>query len=165
VQGDPVHDEVLRGHDQKYPLHLDHASLALFVMRVDPSVRRLVMSFKAGDILLDQEGKVTKVLVVDAHTIHARFYDGTYADADAVKTAFEKKTIDWTIGHAPMSPDVFDPKTHSVVMNQPVTDSELEGYRYYMQDVGSEIAAREAEPKKKEEGFFARFWRKFGGSA
>ncbi len=113
----------------------------------------------AGDLLLDREGKVTKVLVVDddAGAIHVRFYEGEFASAAAVLEAIGAKKLDWSIGHAPMAAEAFDAETYTMITNAPVTDDELEGYRYYLEAMGP--------PKPREdEGFFAKFWKMFGGS-
>jgi hypothetical protein len=118
------------------------------------------MGVKAGDILLDREGKVTKVLVVDADAgaIHVRFYEGDFANAEAVLAAIRVKPLEWSIGHAPMSSEAFDAETYTTVTNAPVTEDELEGYRYYLEAMGSSAAP------PKEEGFMTKFWRMFGGS-
>ena len=114
--------------------------------------------FKAGDVLLDREGKVTKVLVVDdaAGAIHVRFYDGEFPNADAVLAAIGAQKLEWSIGHAPMSSEAFTAETYTTVTNVPVTDDELEGYRYYLE------ATTEKPPP--EEGFMTKFWKMFGGS-
>jgi hypothetical protein len=118
--------------------------------------------FNAGDVLLDREGKVTKVLVVDddAGAVHVRFYEGEFADAAAVLAAIRAKKLEWSIGHAPMSAEAFEPELHTLVTNAPVTEDELEGYRYYVEATGA--GAAPARPEA--EGFFTKFWKMFGGS-
>ena len=103
--------------------------------------------FRAGDVPLDREGKVTKVLVVD---------DGEFPNADAVLAAIGAQKLEWSIGHAPMSSEAFAAETYTTVTNVPVTDDELEGYRYYLE------ATTDKPPP--EQGFMTKFWKMFGGS-
>jgi hypothetical protein len=122
----------------------------------------MTTKLRAGDILLDRQGAVTKILVVDEEVgaLHVRLYEGEYPDADAVRAALRAKTLTWSIGHARMALDGLDEAAQTTVTNEPVTDDELEGYRYYLEAMGD--VAR--TPKPKEEGLLARFWRTFGGS-
>ena len=122
----------------------------------------MTTKLRAGDLLLDEKGAVTKVLVVDeaGGAVHVRFYEGAYASADAVLAALRAQTLAWSIGHAPMALEALEEEKLATVTNEPVTDDELEGYRYYLEAMGGGAPAA----KPKEEGFLARFWRTFGGS-
>ena len=96
--------------------------------------------FQAGDVLLNGEGEVTKILVVDdaRQIIHVRLYDGTYADDEAVRKALAANTLQWFLGHAPVAPEGVLEGEPRLVAHAPVTEEELEGYRYYMEAMGGD---------------------------
>ena len=118
----------------------------------------MTTTLRAGDIVRDADGKVSKVLVVDdaAGTIHVRFYEGAFADNAAVAAALAAGPLGWTIGHAPMSLEGFD-KGLELVTNIPASEEELEGYRYYVEAMG-------AAPAKPKEGLLTKLARLLGGS-
>ena len=120
--------------------------------------------FRAGDIVLDNERHALKVLVIDEANgiVHVRFYDGDFADAEAVLAARNANGLAWTIGHVPLEIAALDPATCVTVAHEEVRDDELEGYRFYVEGMK---ASAEAAKKAKSEGFFHRFWKAFGGNA
>jgi len=121
-------------------------------------------SFRAGDIVLDNERQALKVLVIDEANgiVHVRLYDGDFADAEAVLAARNANGLTWTIGHVPLELGALDPATCVTVAHEEVHDDELEGYRFYVERFQD---SAEAATRTSSEGVFHRIRKAFGEKA
>jgi hypothetical protein len=91
-------------------------------------------TIKVGGIYAtpDKDGswKVARVLALDEHAVHLRFYTDRFAeqpkDVDLAK-------LKWFIGHAPLAREGFEKEKRVLIKVVPVGEDELEGYRYYLE--------------------------------
>lgn len=91
------------------------------------------VELKAGGIYAtkNENGKytLTKILALDDVAVHARFYKEEF---DEVPTSISSNDLTFLIGHAPMAREGFLAEHPDLVTIEPVSDSELEGYRLYL---------------------------------
>lgn len=91
------------------------------------------MELKAGGIYAakNENGKytLTKLLALDDVAVHVRFYNEEF---DEVPTRISSNDLTFFIGHAPMAREGFLTEHPDLVAVEPVSDSELEGYRMYL---------------------------------
>jgi len=90
-----------------------------------------------GDIFIipneNREYEILKVIAVDDEGIHLRFYEDIFTDKP---TSVCTETLEWFLGHIPMSWDVWDDMEKEQIQNDPVSKEELEGYLYWKDEVG-----------------------------
>ena len=82
----------------------------------------------------NDEGKytLTKILALDDVAVHARLYNEEF---DELPTSVTSNDLTFLIGHAPMAREGFLAEHRDLVTVEPVTDSELEGYRLYVESM------------------------------
>ncbi len=87
---------------------------------------------KAGGIYSCKSGdgdfSVVKVLVVENGAVHARLHKNRFKERP---TAIDPKQLEVVIGHVPLSEAGFRNWEPVLLMEQPVTDEELDGYRLW----------------------------------
>ena len=92
------------------------------------------MQLTAGGIYAsqDDDGKYTlsKILALDDLTVHARFYKERF---DSLPAEISSKDLSFLIGHAPVAREGFLLEHRELVVVEPVSDAELEGYRMYLE--------------------------------
>jgi hypothetical protein len=77
---------------------------------------------------------ISKVLVVDEWSVHLRSYAESF---EAVPTAIDTGKLTVLIGHAPLARDGFLKDQPKLITVETVVESELEGYRYYLEATGA----------------------------
>lgn len=89
---------------------------------------------RAGAVIAkqDEEGKytITKILVLDDSAVHVRFYNETFTE---VPSKLSTKDLTYMIGHAPLSRAGFEKEERHLITVEDVSESELEGYRIYLE--------------------------------
>jgi hypothetical protein len=80
----------------------------------------------------NDEGKytLTKILVLDDLAVHARFYNEEFDD---LPTTVSSDDLTFLIGHAPLAREGFLSEHRDLVTVEDVSESELEGYRLYLE--------------------------------
>ena len=73
---------------------------------------------------------ISKVLAADDFAVHLRMYSDTFA---AVPTAIDTSKLKIAIGHAPLAVEGFASDSPSLIVVEKVAESELEGYRIYLE--------------------------------
>lgn len=85
---------------------------------------------------------VIKILAIEQHVVHIRKYKNRFAErpSEVDTRQLSLGTIHdpdgFGVGHLPMSAAGFSSWTPSRICRQEVTDEELEGYRYWLEDQG-----------------------------
>lgn len=74
--------------------------------------------------------RITKVLVADEAAVHLRFYKESFK---SVPTAIDTAKLHVSIGHAPLAREGFLKDEPKLISVEKVAESELEGYRYYLE--------------------------------
>lgn len=77
--------------------------------------------------------RLAKVLKVDGGGVHLRFYVDRFP---SVPDEIDLGNLTTAIGHLPVSADQFNDWETVLVLQVPVSDEELEGYRYWLEDGG-----------------------------
>jgi len=110
-----------------------------------PAANASAAQLKAGDIVImpneDGTWNVGKILVVDDFAVHLRSFSNCYKKKPAsipfsdltMGSGGKKDSLDahMSIGHAPISLEGFLAAKPEVIGNQPVQESELEGYKIW----------------------------------
>jgi hypothetical protein len=99
-----------------------------------------------GDICSIKSGEsgfgVIKILVVDQHVIHIRKYKNRFTerpyqlDLSRLSIGTIHDPDGFGVGHLPVSAGGFGSWMPSRICSQDLTDEELEGYRYWLEDQG-----------------------------
>jgi hypothetical protein len=82
----------------------------------------------------DGEYTISKVLVADDSAVHLRFYEESFK---SVPTAVDTSKLTISIGHAPLAREGFLKDQPKLISVEKVAESELEGYRYYLEAIGA----------------------------
>ena len=72
---------------------------------------------------------ITKILALDEFAVHVRMYSNKF---DTKPKDVNSKDLNSFIGHAPMAKEGFLLGNPELLKVEKVTESELEGYKYYM---------------------------------
>jgi hypothetical protein len=74
--------------------------------------------------------RITKVLVVDQFAVHIRMYADKF---DALPPTIDTSKLKFLIGHAPLAREAFTREPGMLLKVETVSESELEGYRLYLE--------------------------------
>lgn len=89
----------------------------------------------------DEEGGygLVKVLAVDPNGIHLRFYMNDFRE---LPQQVDPENLEWFLGHTPLSKSAWQEVYEGAVFieNVPVTEEELEGYKYWRVEHGDYFA-------------------------
>ena len=92
------------------------------------------MELRAGGLYAskNEAGKytITKILVLDEIAVHARFYNEKF---DRIPIELSSSNLTFLIGHVPMAREGFLREEQHLIVVEKVSDSELEGYRLYLE--------------------------------
>ena len=92
------------------------------------------LTLSAGGIYAskNEAGKytLTKILALDAETVHARFYNEEF---DELPTEVSSGDLTFLLGHAPLARKGFLAEHRDLVTVEDVSESELEGYKIYLE--------------------------------
>jgi hypothetical protein len=72
---------------------------------------------------------LSKILAMDAHAVHVRMYDNKLGK---IPTSIDSDTLNVLIGHAPLAKKGFLIDNPKLIKVEKVKDSELEGYKMYL---------------------------------
>ena len=101
-------------------------------------------AYKAGDIYSIDDGaekfSVVKVLAVDNEMIHIRIYKQKFSsrpssvDPKILTLGTPSDSDGFGIGHIPLDKNAFKEWEPELIMNIPVTEDELEGYKMWKEN-------------------------------
>ncbi len=97
-------------------------------------VKESGQTIKVGGIYatLDEDGSwaIARVLALDEHAVHLRFYTDRFNDQPKDVDLAKLKCF---IGHAPLAREGFEKEKRVLIKVVPVAEEELQGYRYYLE--------------------------------
>lgn len=74
--------------------------------------------------------RITKILALTDSAVHVRFYNEEF---DEIPKTISTADLSSLIGHAPITREGFQKGKHHHIVTEKVSDSELEGYRLYLE--------------------------------
>ncbi|MFT3822630.1 MAG: hypothetical protein QM731_01875 [Chitinophagaceae bacterium] len=94
---------------------------------------------KEGGLYISREENgnysISKILVLDGDIVHIRAYGNSFS---VKPTAISSDTLKMLIGHVPMAKEGFLIEKPELLKVEPVKESELEGYKIYMEEMSKQ---------------------------
>lgn len=103
------------------------------------------MVLREGDVVAgrSQDGKVRVMKILKINFIegdrllHSLAYKETFHSWEEAQAASDKKALTVLITHLPIDGEGLTPDANRVLVNEPITAKELEGYKEYLREVGT----------------------------